>query len=534
MPPTGEARLPAIPDDPRRRTPPQHAAGGGEWNVTPVTHTVDRSYPWQLPTATGSVALHRVRAHATSWVKSLRRLVMLSDFAVVLAATGSTHLIFFGTTSVLVSSEAGYALNYLALSVALIVAWMAALAIAGSRDHRILGTDTTEYRRVVNATLALFGALAVITLLAKVDVGRGFLLTAFPLGLILLVTTRWGWRRWLHAQRRAGELTFRVLLVGSAAASRELITSLAERTDAGYRVVGAVITDEEVPVDLDGIRTYVGSAGIDIPLAVSRADAVIVAGGEDITSERINELSWKLDPGQQLVVAPQLVGVTGNRIHTRPVAGLPLIHVETPSYDGWKVVLKRAFDIVGSAAILAALSPVFIVVAILVKATSRGPVFYGQERIGMSGEPFTMRKFRSMVTDADAQLAALLQEQGTDGTPLFKVKDDPRVTRVGKVLRRYSIDELPQLINVLVGDMSLVGPRPQRDGEVRLYDTKASRRLVVKPGMSGLWQVSGRSNLSWEDAIRLDLYYVENWSLTGDIIILLRTAKAVFGADGAY
>jgi exopolysaccharide biosynthesis polyprenyl glycosylphosphotransferase len=216
------------------------------------------------------------------------------------------------------------------------------------------------------------------------------------------------------------------------------------------------------------------------------------------------------------------------------VSGLPLIHVETPSYDGPKRFAKRAFDLVFALGLVVLLAPVFLVVAFAIKVTSRGPVFYGQERIGLSGEPFTMLKFRSMVTDADAHLATLLAAQGTGDTPLFKVKDDPRVTRVGRVLRRYSIDELPQLLNVLRGDMSLVGPRPQRDGEVRLYDSKAGRRLVVKPGMSGLWQVSGRSNLSWEDAIRLDLYYVENWSITNDIIILLRTARAVVGADGAY
>jgi exopolysaccharide biosynthesis polyprenyl glycosylphosphotransferase len=286
-------------------------------------------------------------------------------------------------------------------------------------------------------------------------------------------------------------------------------------------VVATAITDEPGAPDLGEV------------LAVTRPDTVIVVGS-DTSSSRINDLSWRLDPGQQLVVAPQLVGVAGSRIHTRPVSGLPLIHVETPSYDGPKRFAKRAFDLVLGLGLLFLLWPLFLVTAIMITLTSRGPVFYGQERIGLSGEPFTMLKFRSMVTDADAHLAKLLAEQGTDGTPLFKVKDDPRVTRVGRVLRRYSIDELPQLLNVIRGDMSLVGPRPQRDGEVRLYDTKAGRRLVVKPGMSGLWQVSGRSNLSWEDAIRLDLYYVENWSITNDIIILLRTARAVVAADGAY
>jgi exopolysaccharide biosynthesis polyprenyl glycosylphosphotransferase len=369
--------------------------------------------------------------------------------------------------------------------------------------------------------------------MTQTDFARGYLATAFPLGTVLLLVSRWSWRRWLHARRRRGELSFRVLLIGSAVAVRELIDSLALRTDAGYRVIAAVVTDDDVVTRIDDVPVYAAADDFSNTLAAANPDTVIVVGS-DSSSSRINELSWRLDPGQQLVVAPQLVGVAGSRIHTRPVAGLPLIHVETPSYDGPKRFAKRAFDLVFAGGLLLVLAPLFLVVAVLIKVSSRGPVFYGQERIGLSGEPFTMLKFRSMVTDADAHLADLLTAQGTGGTPLFKVKDDPRITAVGRVLRRYSIDELPQLVNVLKGDMSLVGPRPQRDGEVRLYDSKAGRRLVVKPGMSGLWQVSGRSNLSWEDSIRLDLFYVENWSITNDIIILLRTARAVVGADGAY
>jgi exopolysaccharide biosynthesis polyprenyl glycosylphosphotransferase len=485
-----------------------------------VTHTADRGYPWQLSGAQGW-SVQRVRAHATDWVRRFQRYVALTDIVVVVLATASTHTLWFGLEHVEVSTAAHFGLDYVTFSVALVLLWMLALAVAGSRDSRILGTDSTEYRRIINATLGLFGTIAVVAAMTQTDVARGYLITAFPLGTLLLLLSRWLWRRWLHARRKRGEFSFRVLLVGSAASVRELADSLAIRTDAGYRVVATVITD--VP----------GSPDVGEMLALTRPDTVIVVGS-DASSTRINDLSWRLDPGQQLVVAPQLVGVAGSRIHTRPVSGLPLIHVETPSYDGPKRFAKRAFDLVFGFGLMLVLWPLFLVTAVLIKVSSRGPVFYGQERIGLSGEPFTMLKFRSMVTDADAHLARLLAEQGTDGKPLFKVKDDPRVTRVGKVLRRYSIDELPQLINVLKGDMSLVGPRPQRDGEVRLYDSKAGRRLVVKPGMSGLWQVSGRSNLSWEDSIRLDLYYVENWSITNDIIILLRTARAVVGADGAY
>lgn len=496
-----------------------------------MTHTADRGYPWQLSGAQGW-SVKRVRAHATDWVRRFQRAVTLTDAGIVVLATASTHTLWFGFNRVTVSTAAHFGLDYVTFSVALAGAWMLALAAAGSRDSRILGTDSTEYRRIINATLLLFGGIAVVAAMTQTDVARGYLITAFPLGTLLLLFSRWAWRRWLHARRRRGEMSFRVLLIGNGSAVRELIDSLATRTDAGYRVVAAVITDETARL-IDDVPVYAAADDFSNTLAAANPDTVIVVGS-DASSTRINELSWRLDPGQQLVVAPQLVGVAGSRIHTRPVSGLPLIHVETPSYDGPKRFAKRAFDLVFGGGLVIALAPLFVVTAMLIRVTSRGPVFYGQERIGLSGEPFTMLKFRSMVTDADAHLAELLAAQGTGDRPLFKVKDDPRVTPVGRVLRRYSIDELPQLLNVLRGDMSLVGPRPQRDGEVRLYDSKAGRRLVVKPGMSGLWQVSGRSNLSWEDSIRLDLFYVENWSITNDIIILLRTARAVVGADGAY
>jgi len=498
-----------------------------------MTHTVDRDYPWQLA---GSAEQHlqRARQRPSEWALTFSRIVTASDFLVVLVATVSTHLLWFGLEQVEVSSDAPFTVDYFLFSPALVVAWMIALTAAGTRDTRILGTDFTEYRRVVNSTLLLFGGIGVFAAMTQTDFARGYLLTAFPLGLLALIVSRWSWRRWLHVRRRRGEFSFRVLIVGPTAHVRELAASLRERPDAGYHVVGVLVTDGESG-SLDGVpMTRVTRSTLFSRVAESAQDTVIVVGSDELSGQSINELSWRLDAGQQLVVAPQLVGVVGSRIHTRPVAGLPLIHVETPSYDGPKRFTKRALDIFGSATLLVLLLPLFVVTAALIKLASPGPVFYRQERIGLSGEPFHIFKFRSMVVDADARLAALLSAQGEGDTPLFKVKHDPRITPIGRFIRRYSIDELPQLLNVLIGQMSLVGPRPQVDGEVRLYDSKASRRLVVKPGMSGLWQVSGRSNLSWEDSIRLDLYYVENWSVTSDLVILLRTAKAVIAHDGAY
>jgi exopolysaccharide biosynthesis polyprenyl glycosylphosphotransferase len=256
---------------------------------------------------------------------------------------------------------------------------------------------------------------------------------------------------------------------------------------------------------------------------------VLITGGGRLDAQDIRRIGWALEPGRQhLIVAVNLTDVAGPRIHTRPVAGLPLVHVETPQYSTRQRVLKRAFDILASLLLLVALSPLLLALGALVRLSGPGPVFYRQERVGQGGTRFGMFKFRSMVDGADARLSELLSAQGRDGSPLFKIENDPRITPIGRILRRFSLDEIPQLFNVLVGQMSLVGPRPQREAEVAFYDDDARRRLIVRPGMSGLWQVSGRSTLPWQEAIRLDLFYVENWSLIGDIVILFRTVKAVF------
>jgi len=237
--------------------------------------------------------------------------------------------------------------------------------------------------------------------------------------------------------------------------------------------------------------------------------------------------------GIDLVLAPALTDVAGPRIHTRPVAGLPLIHVEAPEFRGTRKLIKgfvdRALALVG---LILAL-PVFAIIAIAVKLDSPGPVLFRQVRVGLGGREFNVYKFRTMVVDADKMLASLAEKNETDGL-LFKMRNDPRVTRVGRVLRKWSLDELPQLLNVLRGDMSLVGPRPPLPSEVARYNGDVARRLLVKPGMTGLWQVSGRSDLSWEDGIRLDLYYVENWSLAVDLTILWKTIGAVLQRRGAY
>jgi len=235
----------------------------------------------------------------------------------------------------------------------------------------------------------------------------------------------------------------------------------------------------------------------------------------------------------KMIMAPALTDVAGPRIHTQPVAGLPLIHVSTPNLATGQRVIKRVFDLMGASTLLIALFPLLAIIAITVRLDSPGNIIFKQIRVGAKGQHFEMLKFRSMVSNAEDQLESL--KEGSEGNGvLFKLKADPRVTRAGKTLRRYSLDELPQLLNVINGTMSLVGPRPPLPTEVEQYQSHVHRRLMVRPGLTGLWQVSGRSLLSWDDSVRLDLYYVENWSLSGDIVILLKTVRAVLARHGAY
>lgn len=428
--------------------------------------------------------------------------------------------------------------SYTALSLALALLWMLALQAADTRSARAVGSGFSEYKRIFDSTIWTFGVLAMVDLLLKISAARGYVLIALPLGLVLLLTSRVIWRKWLAHQRHQGHFQYRAIIVGDYTSSRHVAQEIVRDPSASYRIIGSVTTNtQSAPSDAMGIITATQNLTPDAVLTAidsSGADTLVVTDADTLKPAKMRRLSWELeDRGVELVVAPALTDIAGPRIHTRPVSGLPLIHIAFPVFTGRKYWIKRAFDIAGSAALILLLSPVLITVALAVKLTSPGPVFFSHTRIGQNGQPFSMYKFRSMVPNADAQLAALLAEQGTSDTPLFKIQDDPRITPVGRFIRRYSLDELPQLFNALLGSMSLVGPRPQVEAEVALYDNAAQRRLLVKPGLTGLWQVSGRSNLTWEDSLRLDLYYVENWSLTGDIVILTRTLKAVLASDGA-
>ncbi|WP_306892936.1 sugar transferase [Agromyces albus] len=475
------------------------------------------------------------------WPEVLATRVAITDLAVLVWVVFGTQIAWLGLDSRAVGFS-GYrgdiVISYTMVSLLIIAGWMVALELFDTRSVRVLGVGTQEYRAIADSAIRLFGIVAIIAFLFKLDLARGYILISFPLGLLTLLFSRWIWRQWLGVKRRNGEYSSKVLLVGTIDSATTIAREFARTPEAGYQVVGACVSTEAIGGTLPGLDVPT-SRGVDRSLEVMRelgADTIVVTSADELDPQRVRQLSWGLVPGSEhLVVAPSLIDIGGPRIHTRPVAGLPLIHVETPKLGGQKAFTKRAFDIVASGALILVLSPVLVFIAIAVKLASPGPVLFKQPRVGLNGDEFKMLKFRSMVVDAEARLKDLeVQQRDAGNTVMFKMKDDPRVTPIGRLLRRFSLDEIPQLFNVLAGNMSLVGPRPPLFREIEHYADHVHRRFLVKPGITGLWQVSGRSNLSWEDTVRLDLYYVENWSVTGDLVILWRTAKAVLASEGAY
>ncbi|MDJ0356127.1 sugar transferase [Paenarthrobacter sp. PH39-S1] len=471
------------------------------------------------------------------WATRYHLRLCISDATVLTSVAIGAQIGRFGFGNPDVSvGQFGIGYGFLSLGIA--AAWMLALGIYGSRDARVVGIGSDEYKRVISATTTLLGLLAITFLVFKIDIARGYFALAVPLGVGGLIASRWALRNWLMRQRAFGHYLSRVIVLGRHKDVRYVINQIQKKSGAAYHVVGAALpgSDPRLSVVVGPTAVPVVSTIDSVVDAVRRfeADAVIVAGPLKGGSDYIQKLGWRLEESRtELVLATGLTNVAGPRIHSRPVEGLPLMHVELPQYAGAKHVVKRLLDVVLSGCALLVLAPLFLVLAVLIRRDSPGPVLFRQERIGRAGEKFVMFKFRSMVVTAEEELAGLLERNEGAGL-LFKMKDDPRVTTTGEWLRRYSLDELPQLWNVLRGDMSLVGPRPPLQREVDGYKDRVHRRLYIKPGLTGMWQINGRSALNWQDSVRLDLYYVENWSLTGDLIILWRTARMLKNPVGAY
>jgi exopolysaccharide biosynthesis polyprenyl glycosylphosphotransferase len=420
-------------------------------------------------------------------------------------------------------------------ALALSPAWVFAVAAQRGYETRFLGTGPEEYRRMVDAGLVLIAAIAVVSYSLRDGFARGFTIVAVPTLFVLSFALRHRWRRRIYRLRREGVGLQRVLVVGRADAVHSLIEKLDAEPQHGLVPVGACVPPTGVQVSHVHDVPVVGDPSRVLQAVDQTAsDVVAVVSHPDMSGHALRRLSWALEERDvELIVSPGIIEVAGPRLSIRPIAGLSLLHLERPAAGGGRLLGKTAFDLLlGTVALLVA-APLMLLVALAIRLTSKGPALFRQTRVGVDGREFEMLKFRSMVVDAEARREDLLGLSDGNGV-LFKMRDDPRVTRVGRVIRRFSIDELPQLINVVKGEMSLVGPRPPLPEEVAGYSEDATRRLKVRPGVTGLWQVSGRSDLSWEESLRLDLRYTDNWSLTLDMQILWRTFRAIMRGSGAY
>ena len=475
--------------------------------------------------ATGDRTERRVARRLPTWTRDYLRTVALADLGC-------------GVVGVFIAAQVRFGSNvqsmYLGLSLALPLLWVGALWLAGAYDARFIGTGSDEYRKVLNAGVGLTAAVAIFSYAINLELSRAYLVIALPSVTVFDMFARFALRKRLHRRRVRGKCLHNVVAVGHELAVAALVTELGRDRYHGLTVVGACVVRPGECDEMVGVPVYGGLDDVTAAVKAFDADTVAVTTCPEMDGIRLRSLAWELEKtGTDLCVSPALLDVAGPRTTIRPIAGLTLLHVDHPQLTGMRLLIKDLFDRCVAAVALIPLAPLLVAIAAAIRLSDGGPALFTQTRVGKDGRVFKIYKFRTMVVDAEQHKAQLLASSDSDGI-LFKLRKDPRVTAMGAHLRRWSIDELPQLVNVLLGDMSLVGPRPAVPDEVAQYAEHVHRRLVVKPGLTGLWQVNGRSELSWDESVRLDLRYVENWSFALDLQILWKTGAALLWGFGAY
>lgn len=455
----------------------------------------------------------------------------------------ATRAVIFDFLAVVVAAITGFILRwaipysvelndptYVSFVVVVVAAWMAVLVLRGAYDTRILGVGSEEFKRVVGATAMVFAAIALVAFAFKLELSRGFVLITFVVGIVLLLVVRWSLRAWLRHERRYGHFLHRTVVIGRGDAMTEIVDLLDRDPVAGFAVVDVIdeltqdASEDQLDAWLDEVMTRI---------ALEDADTVAVAGSPALGPRVIQRLAWRLEgPRVDLLVAPTVGDVAGPRVTMRMAADLPLLHLDEPHLTGPKRAIKRSLDVVFGAVLFLVFLPFMVVAAVGVKLTSKGPMLYFQERVGRGGQIIRIAKFRTMYVGSDQirdQVIGAPDESITE-----RYRQDPRITPFGRFLRRWSIDEMPQVVAVIAGSMSLVGPRPVLVDEMPLLGDADHRRHLTKPGLTGLWQVSGRKTTDWDERMRLDLEYIENWSPALDLVIVAKTVKAVVVGDGAY
>ena len=476
----------------------------------------------------------RVEFRRRDWYVRYNVALGVTDAVAIAGAVIAAYVWRFGDNLHVIVQDS--TVTYAAVAGFIGVVWWSVLDARDSRARGVVGSGLEEYRRVINSSFYTFGAVAIASYLLNASVSRAFFLVLMPFGTCLVLLGRWVGRKILHRRRAIGGAYTPTVVVGAARDVRDAVRDLRRNRHAGYRPVAVALSQSEdnaaimASPELADLPV-IDLASVDRHVAENRVGAVVVAQG--LPQSRVRQLAWELENSPvRLMFVPSLTDVAGPRLTVHQLQDLSLVSVDLPRYSGWSHALKRVFDIVFASAALLVLSPILGVIALLIKREDGCPVIFRQERIGLGGNTFMIHKFRTMHGDAEARLTELLTEC-EPGSPLFRLDGDPRVTKIGRILRRYSLDELPQFWTALRGAMSIVGPRPHLARELAAYPAEGLRRLLIKPGITGLWQVNGRHNIPFEDAVRLDLRYVENWSLTGDFTIILRTIRVVLSSSGA-
>jgi exopolysaccharide biosynthesis polyprenyl glycosylphosphotransferase len=426
--------------------------------------------------------------------------------------------------------------SFLGILILAPVVWVPTFAVFNLYSLSRL-SPAEEFRRLFEATGVAVAAKLVLTLLLihgtiEDALSRGWLLMAWILALILVLITRQLWHKHMGRLRARGSLSYRTVILGANQEALRIAHTLGPKP-LGYQPVGAISTGV-AQEQLDGLP-LLGTVN-DLPEIIEAhgIECVFVASTaiDPVVLKRVTR-TLRHHP-VEVRVSANMSEILSSRLTVQPVGDLLALTLRPARLTGPQAVAKRSFDLLAAMVALIVSAPMWMTIAVLIKATSRGPVLYRQERVGKDGRTFTMYKFRTMIRGADLLLPQLLERNESGGGVLFKLKNDPRVTRIGSWLRAWSLDELPQILNVMRGDMSLVGPRPALPNEVAAYEDWHRGRLEVRPGITGLWQVGGRSDLSFDDYVRLDLFYIENWSVIYDLFILGKTIPAVLMRKGAF
>jgi len=480
------------------------------------------------------------RAHP---MKNYAAAVGVLDFVVLLVTSAITYFACYGRLLIADNVQDVGTLRYEIspqfVGLGLLITWLLALTVFKTRDPKLVGSDFSEYRRVVNASLTVLGALAFGALFFKVDVSRVYVTSILFFGLLAVLIERRIARAWLRKQRLNGRFQRRVALYGPKEDIEFELQKFKKNKEAEFEPVFVIEDDKQLTLRMlkDNKTQNFNIADLAAICNENNVELVQVVGSSPTSVDMHKRLYWALDGHEiSFVVSPAITGVSSSKLTTRVIAGSPLLEIASTKFTGPQYLMKTMLDIVLGVIAFVVSLPILLVTAAIVRFSDGGPAFFTQTRVGLNGKEFTIYKLRSMKVGAElehAERQKALQDTQTN-TNMFKDPEDPRVTKVGKVIRKYSIDELPQFLNVLKGDMSLVGPRPPLLSEVEQWQQHEVRRLLVKPGVTGPWQIGGRSLLTWEETVAIDLSYVENWTVLTDISIVFRTIVYVLRGSGAF